>query len=138
MTDLLVPPELPFSLKPGESREIALLNRMNAINRINWLVQRQYLDFNIRNKSDIWRQCWELEMYKRFYKDDPKHIIDEEFCQNGATVAGEMETKLTIMDEKEYEAAKMTAMNPSVKNSENKSFMGRVKDGLSFLVKTCI
>ena len=86
-------PDLEFRIRGGDSKEVAMYNRVAAINRMNYLIQRVFPDFDIRLKSETWRRCWELEMFKRFYPNDPKHKIDEEFCQNGAKVAIEMEGK---------------------------------------------
>lgn len=109
-------PELPFNLRGGELKETALYNRVAAINRMNYLIQKTLPSFDIRIQSEAWRRCWELEMYKRFYTNDPKHVIDEQFCQNGAKVAIDMESKPVVsVDKKEYIQAFVTA----VKLTEN-------------------
>ena len=60
-------------------------------------------------------------MYKRFYTNDPKHPIDEEFCQNGAKVAVEMESKpVEPVDKKEYMKAFVSAVAPTDKTLEAK------------------
>lgn len=114
-------PELPFQMKGGDTKEVALYNRVAAINRMNWLVQQSLPDFDVRTKSETWRRCWELEMFKRFYTSDPKHTIDEDFCQKGAKVAIEMESKpLKEVDKKEYMQAFVSAVTPKEKTEENK------------------
>ena len=51
-------------------------------------------------------------MFKRFYITDPKHEIDEEFCQNGAKVAIEMEGKpVEPVDKKEYMEAFVSSLD---------------------------
>ena len=105
-------PEIPFVKRGGNTVEIAAYNRIAAINRMNWLVRKELPDFDMRLKSDTWRKYWELSMYKRFYTDDPRHEIDEEFCQNGAKVALEMEKADTItLDDKEHAEAFKASIN---------------------------
>lgn len=111
--------DLPFVLKGGQSKEVALFNRIAAINRLNYLARKELPDFDIRVKSDEWIRCWELEMWKRFYQKDPKKVIDEDFCQNGAKVAIEMEKEVPIFNPAEhFEAIKSlsgTPLMPSLK-----------------------
>lgn len=96
-------PELPFVMHGGDTKDVALYNRVAAINRMNYLIQKTFPSFDIRTKSETWLRCWELEMYKRFYVNDPKHVIDEQFCQNGALVAIQMEEKPEkAVDKREY------------------------------------
>ena len=120
-------PEIPFVKRGGNTVEIATYNRIAAINRMNWIVQRELPDFDVRLKSDTWRKCWELSMYKRFYVDDPRHEIDEKFCQNGAKVAIEMEKVDTItLDEKEhFEAFKTVCLTPA--KVEKTGFLDKFK-----------
>ena len=107
-------PDIAFVMRGGSDQETALYNRVAVLNRINWLVQKSIPDFDIRLKTETWRRCWELEMYKRFYTKYPKHPIDEEFCQNGANVAIEMESKpVEPVDKKEYMQAFVSAVQPT-------------------------
>ena len=111
--DFKTSPDIAFIMRPGQDKETAMYNRIAAINRMNWLAQKTIPDFDIRSKTDTWRRCWELEMYKRFYTKDPKHQIDEEFCQNGAKVAVDMESKpVEPVDKKEYMKAFVEAVTP--------------------------
>lgn len=82
---------LPFTIKEGDSVEIARYNRIAAINRINHLVQQKIPDFDVYKKSQTYTQVLDLEVWKRFYKDSPSEKISEEFCQRMATVCIEME-----------------------------------------------
>ena len=119
--DFKTSPDVPFVMRGGSDKETALYNRVAVLNRLNWLVQKTIPDFDIRLKTEVWQRCWELEMYKRFYTNDPKHPIDEEFCQNGAKVAVEMESKpVEPVDKKEYMKAFVSATIPTDKTPEAK------------------
>ena len=124
--------DLPFVIHGGDSKEVAMYNRVAAINRMNYLIQRVFPDFDIRLKSETWRRCWELEMFKRFYTEDPKHKIDEEFCQNGAKVAIEMEGKPEKpVDKREFFEAFVgaTGLPNNIKPEKNllRKLMGKFK-----------
>lgn len=92
--ELNSPQAYPFIIKEGDSKEVALANRICAINRINFLVQEYFPDFDVRSKSKEYLLAHDLEMYKKFYegKDQPK--IDEDFCQKAAKVFIDMESPI--------------------------------------------
>ena len=90
--NFLTSSDLPFTLRGGESQEIALYNRIAAINRIEYLVRKEVPEFNLRDKSKDFIRCLDLEMYIRFYNKEPKNkVIDEVFCQRSAEICLEME-----------------------------------------------
>jgi len=106
--NFLTSSDLPFTLRGGESQEIALYNRIAAINRIEYLVRKEVPEFNLRDKSKDFIRCLDLEMYIRFYNKEPKNkVIDEEFCQRSAEICLEME-KAVIKEETAQPAQKET------------------------------
>ena len=136
-------PELPFVKRGGNTMEIATYNRISAINRMNWLINKELHDFDIRLKSDTWRKCWELEMFKRFYINDTRHELDEEFCQNGTKVAVEMEKADTItLDEREHAETFKTAVESEARwhlpkgTTKNNKWEKRIKMVPNIFFKT--
>ena len=76
-----------FKLIEGDSQQVALRNRINAIDRINHLS-----GVNLREKSVYYRHALDLEMWERWYKKYPKdHKIDEEWIQRAVEVIKGME-----------------------------------------------
>ena len=76
-----------FKLIEGDSQQVALRNRINAIDRINYLS-----GVNLREKSVYYRHALDLEMWERWYKKYPKdHKIDEEWIQRAVEVIAGME-----------------------------------------------
>ena len=84
--------EQPFIFKEGTDEPTILLNRVAALDRINFLVRQAFPDFDIRLKADDFLKCMALELWKRFYQEAPRDKkIDEEFCQHVAQVCCDME-----------------------------------------------
>ena len=82
-------PDQPFRLIGGQTEAVALRNRINAIDRINYLVGN---NFDLRSKTSEYRFLLDMEMYQRWYKNEPKDkIIDEEYCQRAAQVIRDLE-----------------------------------------------
>jgi hypothetical protein len=103
MPDFQTSDDIPLVLRGGDSREVAMFNRIAAINRVNYLVRLKLPEFDIRLKSDVYRKCLDLEMYKRYYSDKPKDTkIDEEFCQNMAKTCIEMDEE-PILNQREFD-----------------------------------
>ncbi len=84
--------DLPFRLRGGESYQCNITNRISAIDRMEFLLKKKYSkEFSFRHAGETWLHLWDLEMYQKWYKDEPKdHRIDEQFCQRGAEVARDM------------------------------------------------
>ena len=77
----------PFILHGGETEQAALHNRIAAIERIKFLS-----GVDLREKSTDYLKALDLEMWMRWYKNEPKNKkIDEDFCQRAATVVKAME-----------------------------------------------
>ena len=82
-------PKEVFKLIEGHTEQISMHNRINAINRINFLVGE---NFDLRKKDKLYRYLLDMEMYQRWYKNEPKDkVIDEEYCQRAAEVLRAME-----------------------------------------------
>ena len=92
-------PDLPFVLRGGESEQTAIENRINAIERIKYLS-----GVDMRIKSPYYIKVFSLEMWQRWYSDDPKHKIDEEWCQRAAEVCRAMEVEVPVLDEAKFKA----------------------------------
>lgn len=97
-------PELPFKLQGGETEQAAMHNRIAAIDRINYLVGNS---FDLRKKSKEYLYLLDMEMYQRWYKNEPKDKrINEDYCQRACEVIKAMEadvinTKEALVDVKE-------------------------------------
>ena len=92
--------DIPFLLRGGDTKEIAMFNRIAAINRINFLIRKKLPEFDLREKSNEFRKCLDLELHKKYYVNEPKDKkIDEEFCQHTAQVCIEMETPKPVLKE---------------------------------------
>ena len=75
-----------FVLIPGDSENVSLHNRMNAINRIEYLS-----GVDLRKKSSCFRHALDHEMWVRWYRSYPKdHKIDEEWVQRAASIVKTM------------------------------------------------
>jgi len=95
-------PELPFIPMGGNSEQTALHNRSAAIKRIKHLT-----GVDLTPKSVGYLKALDLEMWVRFYKDEPPDKkIDEEFCQRAAIVIKDMENNHKEVNHKEYDQAK--------------------------------
>lgn len=87
----------PFVLRGGDDEQTAMYNRIAAIDRIEFLS-----GVDLREKSAFYLRALDLELYKRWYKDEPPdRKIDETFCQRAAEVVAAMEGKPVTLDEKE-------------------------------------
>lgn len=77
----------PFVIINGDSAQVAIRNRINAIDRIKHLS-----GIDIRYKSKEYMLGLDLKMWEKWYKDLPMNtIIDEEYCQRASEVLKEME-----------------------------------------------
>ena len=93
--------DLPFKLHGGDSLEAARYNRIAAINRINYLIHIHYPDFDLRARSEEYLKALDLEMYKKYYQNEPKDKkIDEEFCQRVAEFCVEMQNEAYLPTKK--------------------------------------
>lgn len=91
----------PFVLRGGDDEQTAMYNRIAAIDRIKFLS-----GVDLREKSAFYLRALDLELYKRWYKDEPPdRKIDETFCQRAAEVVAAMEGKPATLDEKELTQA---------------------------------
>lgn len=112
--------DLPFNLKGGEDPHTALVNRIAAINRINYIIRQTIPDFDIRSKSDVYMKCLDLELWKKYYQDEPKDKkIDEQFCQRVAEYCIDMEKVEPVVDEIKFKEAIDIAKVPERVNKEN-------------------
>lgn len=126
-----------FILKEGKSDQVAIFNRIAAIDRINFLS-----GVDLRNKSKEYLLVLDLEMTKRWYTDEPKNPpIDELWCQRVAEVVRAMEgidvSQALIDVEKRVEQAyqhhqlkvNLAKNNTSLKKESNlKKFWKGVQD----------
>ncbi|MFA6100378.1 MAG: hypothetical protein WC750_05955 [Patescibacteria group bacterium] len=93
--------DLPFVLKGGNDEQTALHNRIAAIERINFLS-----GIDMRKKSAAYLKAFDLEMWVRWYKNEPADKkIDEEWCQRAAEVIKAMEESSIKPSTKGYTAA---------------------------------
>ena len=83
--------DIPFKLIGGLSKEIKEQNMVNAINRLNYLIRKQLPEFDIRTKSQTFKNMLDLELFKKYYEESPEEPVNEEFCQRVAKVCIEME-----------------------------------------------
>lgn len=95
-------PSEPFKFRPGPGMQTALYNRTMAVNRVIYLS-----GVDIRQKSLEYKMVLDLQLWKRFYKDMPpgQWTINEEFCQNMATVIKEMEEQPLELKKEDYDKA---------------------------------
>ena len=92
--------DTPFILHGGGTEQAAIINRINAISRIQHLS-----GVDLRTKSKYFLFALDLEMYQRWYKDYPKdHVVDEVWCQRAAEVVKSMD-KDTVNYDKATELA---------------------------------
>lgn len=93
----------PFLLRGGQDRQAAEHNRIRAIERIKFLS-----GVDLRERSVIYMQALDLEMWQRWYKGEPPtKPIDEEFCQRAAQVIMGMEGKDVTLDKDAYDKAQL-------------------------------
>lgn len=84
----------PFVLRGGNTEQVSLFNRIACLARVEHLT-----GINLQRKSIWYRYALDLEMYQRWYKDEPKNKpIDEEFCQRMAIVVKDMEKDASMYD----------------------------------------
>lgn len=96
-------PDKPFIMHGGDNEQVALYNRISAIDRIVFLS-----GIDLRKKSAVYLQLLDLELWHRWYKnEEPNKKIDETFCQRAAEVIKSMETKELKIVPAEYEKAKV-------------------------------
>jgi len=75
-------PEQPFDIKQGDSNEVALYNRIAAINRINHLVQEKIPGFNLYKKDKQYFLNIDMYLWEHHYKTKARDTqISEDFCQ---------------------------------------------------------
>ena len=92
--------DIPFLLRGGDTKEIIMFNRIAAINRINFLIRKELPEFDLREKSTEFRRCLDMELFHKYYIDEPKDKkIDEEFCQRIAQICIEMEKPNPVLKE---------------------------------------
>lgn len=95
-------PDQPFELHGGNNEQTSIYNRISAIDRINFLS-----GIDLRDKSAAYLQALDLEMWTRWYKNEPPNKkIDETFCQRAAEVIKAMEGKDVAVNKEAYDAAK--------------------------------
>lgn len=86
--------DTPFILHGGGTEQAAIINRINAISRIQNLS-----GVDLRTKSKYFLFALDMEMYQRWYKDYPKdHVIDEGWCQRAAEVVKTMDKDTSNYD----------------------------------------
>lgn len=117
--------DIPFVLRGGDGEQTALYNRVAAINRINYLVQEYVTGFDIRQKSKEYLMCLDMELYKKYYQDDSKKKIDEEFCQRSAEVCLNMEGVSDILVTNESNTSS-DATNVILETVKPKNFFERI------------
>lgn len=84
----------PFVLIGGHTQQVSVYNRIACLARVKHLT-----GVDLQRKSIWYRYALDLELYQRFYKDEPKDIvISEEFCQRMATVVKDMEKDADMYD----------------------------------------
>jgi len=112
--------DVEFVLRGGNDQQTALYNRIAAINRINYLVRKEIPEFDIRVKSEVFMQCLDLELWVRFYKDEPgDKKIDETFCKRAAEVCIEMEKEQPEFKKDEFDKAVDSAKVAPKENKDN-------------------
>jgi len=86
----------PFNLRGGDSTQVAIFNRIQAIERIKFIC-----GVDLRKKSKYYLYALDLEMYTKWYKNYPKdHKIDENWCKRAAEIVKDME-----QDSQQYDKA---------------------------------
>lgn len=91
----------PFVLRGGDDEQTAIHNRIAAIERIKFLT-----GIDLREKSIYYLAAFDLEMWTRWYKDEPADKrIDEQWCQRAADVVKGMEGKPVNLDENKLQEA---------------------------------
>lgn len=123
--------DTPFQIRGGNDQNTALHNRITALERIKFLSG----GVDLRNKSNTYLRAFDLEMWKRFYKDRPQSEwgVSEDFCQNAAAVIKDMESSDVTVNEEEFNAeydefTKRKAVDDAIKQPEiNKEVPGETK-----------
>ena len=111
-------PELPFEVRGGQTEQAAIHNRIAAIERINYLT-----NVDLRKKSPYYLQVLDVEMWRRWYSDEPpQKMIDEEFCQRAAIVIKDIEENRIDLSQANYKQAFMEhAMKKDASNADKQS-----------------
>jgi hypothetical protein len=87
-------PDKPFVLRGGNTEQAAVYNRIAVLERVKYLT-----GVDLAERSVWYRYALDLEMYQRWYKNEPKDKqIDEEFCQRMAIVVRDMEKDADMYD----------------------------------------
>ena len=94
----LYPSNEPFFLRKGDSRETAMYNRILAIERVNYLIRQEIPDFDIRSKTDKYRNDIDKIMNVLYFQTSPQEKISELFCQRLAKVCISLERGASIGD----------------------------------------
>ncbi len=117
-------PDKPFELRGGQDEQTVLYNRIMAIERINFLT-----GIDLRDKSGVFLQALDLEMWQRWYKNEkPNKTIDETFCQRAAEVIRAMEGKDVGVDKQEFDAAKKDHQKKLESNDGSQHVEGSPQD----------
>lgn len=135
--------DTPFVLHGGGTEQAAILNRINAISRIQHLS-----GVDLRTKSKYFLFALDMEMYQRWYKDYPKnHVIDEEWIQRAAEVVKSMDkdtvnydkaTELAGVVRQAYTEHEALSLNEAIDNivrSNNPIYIHQTKKPKSFWQK---
>jgi len=126
--------DLPLQLRGGDSVEVAIYNRIAAINRINYLVQKHIPNFDIRSKSVDYTKALDLELYKKYYVNESNNKkIDEEFCQRVAKTCIDMDKEeIKPVNQQEFKIAFQTSVfHPQPLPKIKKPFIKKFVDFLN-------
>ncbi|MCR4337981.1 MAG: hypothetical protein NUV91_09285 [Candidatus Omnitrophica bacterium] len=94
-------PDLPFTPVGGSDKQAAIHNRISVIKRIEFLS-----GVNLQSKSKEYLKALDLELYKRWYHNEPRtKRADEEFCQRSAEVIQDIEKNGFDLDQREFDDA---------------------------------
>ena len=87
-------PDKEFVLRGGNTEQVSIYNRIACLARVEHLT-----GVDLKHKTIWYRYALDLEMYTRWYKNEPKNKpIDEEFCQRMALVIKDMEKDKEMYD----------------------------------------
>ena len=122
--------DLPFNLRGGDDEQTAMFNRIAGINRVNYLVQKQIQDFDLREKSKEFILALDMELWKKYYQKEGRKKIDEEFCQRAAKVCVEMENPEAVFSEQMASINNVQSLlsNPSPKPSFFSKIMKKIRN----------
>jgi len=117
--------DMPFTLRGGNDNATVLANRIVAINRINYLVRQKIPTFDLREKSQVYKDFLDLEMYRKYYSGDKEHVIDEEFCVRCAELCIELDTEEPEVNKEEFKKAVEDVKIPDKKENFISKFFKR-------------